>query len=368
MLKNIIFDMGNVLVRFLPDQITARLAQGEDQKLLREHVFSEEWRLLDRGAISQEEAIKRVCDRLPERLHEKARYIIEHQIETLSPDPEMYRLVKELKEKGYQLYLLSNVSVQFHDFWQEIPALHLMDGKVISADLKMVKPEEGIYRFLFDTYHLDPKECFFVDDLPQNIEAGKQLGMDGFCFQGDSMALRKALNCRGVLVDTLEFVRVTQEAQIETLAALAHEIWNQHFVPLIGQDQVDYMLDRFQSYHAMKDQLEHQNYQYYLSVYGGKPVGYTGIQPQPEDHKLFLSKLYLKQEYRGRKFARQAVEFLVSLCKEQGFDGIWLTVNRYNSSTIAAYDKMGFEKIREQVSDIGNGFVMDDYVMEKPVK
>ena len=368
MIRNIIFDMGNVLVRFLPKETAARLVPEEDRDLLCEQVFSEEWKLLDRGTISQEEAVQQVCARLPERLHQPARYIIEHQIETLSPVGEAYRLVEELKEKGYGVYLLSNVSVQFHEFWKEIPVLHLMDGKIISADWKMVKPEEGIYQALFDTYHLRPEECFFVDDLPQNIEGGRRLSMDGFCFQGDVMALRRELCDRGVLVDTLEFVPVTEDGQLRILAQLAHEIWNQHFVPLIGQEQVDYMLEKFQSYSAMKEQMEQKGYQYYLSVYGGKAVGYTGIQPEPEKHKLFLSKLYLKQEYRGRGFARQAVEFLVSFCKEQGLEGIWLTVNRYNSNTIAAYDKMGFEKIREQVSDIGNGFVMDDYVMEKPVK
>lgn len=368
MIKNIIFDMGNVLVRFHPEETAARLVQGEDRNLLQKHVFAEEWKLLDRGTISQEEAIQRVCARLPEHLKEPARYIIEHQIETLTPIEESYRLVKELKAKGYGVYLLSNVSVQFHDFWKEIPALHLMDGKIISADLKIVKPEKAIYNALFETYRLNPEECFFVDDLPQNIEGGKQLLMDGYCFHGDVMALRRALSGQGVTVDLLEFVPVTEESQITTLAELAHEIWNQHFVPLIGQEQVDYMLEKFQSYSAMKEQLEHGGYQYYLSIYGKKPVGYTGVKPEPDRRKLFLSKLYLKKEYRGRGFARQAVEFLVSQCQKQGLNGIWLTVNRYNSNTIAAYDKMGFEKIREQVSDIGNGFVMDDYVMEKPVE
>ena len=82
---------------------------------------------------------------------------------------------------------------------------------------------------------------------------------------------------------------------------------------------------------------------------------------------MFLSKLYLQQEYRGKKIASKAMEFLVALCRERGLKSIWLTVNKHNDITIAIYQKMGFYEIRQQRADIGNGFVMDDYVMQKDV-
>lgn len=85
---------------------------------------------------------------------------------------------------------------------------------------------------------------------------------------------------------------------------------------------------------------------------------------RPEEDALFLSKLYIHSGSRGRGYARQALNFLIQRCKKYGLTKIWLTVNRNNLNTIAAYKKMGFQIVREQVADIGNGFVMDDYIME----
>ena len=98
----------------------------------------------------------------------------------------------------------------------------------------------------------------------------------------------------------------------------------------------------------------------------GKPVGYSGVKP--ENDALFLSKIYITKEYRGKKLARFAMEQYVAYCRKNGLRKIWLTVNRHNSNTIAAYRKMGFETVREQVTEIGGDYVMDDYIMEKPVE
>ena len=152
--------------------------------------------------------------------------------------------------------------------------------------------------------------------------------------------------------------------QILQLSDMAKEIWNEHFTPIIGQEQVDYMLDKFQSPHALQQQLE-DGYAYYIFSVDDTDVGYMGIQPQ--DGKLFLSKLYVKKESRGQGIARRGVEYLCGLCKERGLSSIWLTVNKHNDGTIACYKKLGFHTVREQVTDIGNGFVMDDYIMEKQV-
>ena len=80
---------------------------------------------------------------------------------------------------------------------------------------------------------------------------------------------------------------------------------------------------------------------------------------------MFLSKLYLKKEYRGKKIAKAGIEFLAALCQKEGFSKIRLTCNWYNKNTLAAYDKMGFQVVAEQDADIGNGFVMNDYILEK---
>jgi len=162
----------------------------------------------------------------------------------------------------------------------------------------------------------------------------------------------------------VEFQLVETSQQIEELCTLAKEIWHEHFTPIIGEKQVVYMVDKFQSPHAITAQLK-DGYNYYMIKENGKLIGYTGIHKEKD--ALFLSKLYLHKDSRGKGYARQAINFLVELCKENSLKKIWLTVNRHNLNTIGAYMKMGFVTVREQVADIGNGFVMDDYIMEKTI-
>lgn len=163
----------------------------------------------------------------------------------------------------------------------------------------------------------------------------------------------------------LQFQKVETEEQLVTLAALADAIWHEFFPGIITVEQVDYMVRKFQSYDAMRQQIR-EGYIYYLFALDGEIVGYTGIHPE-ENERLFLSKLYLKKEYRGQGLASEAFEFLVQFCKDHGLGSIWLTVNRYNEHSILVYEKKGFVKVRTQAADIGNGFVMDDYIMEKRV-
>jgi len=163
----------------------------------------------------------------------------------------------------------------------------------------------------------------------------------------------------------LAFHPVRTEEEIGTLARLASEIWNEYFVEIISVEQIDYMVDKFQSYPALTELIGRQGYEYYFMNDGGENVGYIGIKA--EASKLFLSKFYIRKEHRGRGFASQALAFLEGVCRERGLGAVWLTVNRHNDSTIAIYKKKGFEVVREQAADIGNGFVMDDFVMEKAI-
>lgn len=149
---------------------------------------------------------------------------------------------------------------------------------------------------------------------------------------------------------------------VKELSKLADEIWHQHFPCILTDEQIDYMVYNFQSEQAMNSQLEN-GYEYYFLNADNENQGYFGIQPQ-NDGTLFLSKLYLRKSYRGNGFARQAFEFIKEICKKRGYKSIWLTVNKHNDDTIAIYKRFGMEIIRSQVADIGNGFVMDDYVFE----
>ena len=151
------------------------------------------------------------------------------------------------------------------------------------------------------------------------------------------------------------------EKEINDIAILANEIWHQHFIPIIGEAQVEYMVAKFQSYPAITGQIQNDGYEYFQIFIDDKLAGYTGVHA--EDQALFLSKLYIHEDFRGNHLATKALNFLIELCKERGLKKIWLTCNKYNSNTLAIYDHLGFEVTDEQVADIGNGFVMDDYIL-----
>lgn len=162
-------------------------------------------------------------------------------------------------------------------------------------------------------------------------------------------------------MEKFEIIKVNS-SDIKELAAIADEIWHQHFPSILTNEQIDYMVEMFQSEKALNEQIKN-GYEYYFMNVDGKNQGYFGIQPQ-SDGTLFLSKLYLRASQRKKGFARKAFEFMKNLCNQRNYTSIWLTVNKQNSDTIAVYDRFGMKIIRNQVSDIGNGFVMDDYVYE----
>jgi len=199
MIRNIIFDMGNVLRDYAPMLCILPFVQGEDALLIREEMFGkEEWRLLDRGDLTYEEAVALCKNRLPERLHQKLDEIIAHWHEYMPENPQMVELVKALRGNGYHMYLLSNASVRFAVYKDRFEVLKYFDGAIVSAFYHTSKPEEKIYRILFDTYQLKPEDCFFIDDNPDNVEAGRKLGMEGHVFTGDMTSLMMAFLSHGI--------------------------------------------------------------------------------------------------------------------------------------------------------------------------
>ncbi|MGB3637041.1 MAG: GNAT family N-acetyltransferase [Rivularia sp. (in: cyanobacteria)] len=160
----------------------------------------------------------------------------------------------------------------------------------------------------------------------------------------------------------IEFKIVDNPEAISQVAKLAKEIWNQHYSPIIGNEQVSYMLDTIQSEDAIKQQIN-EGYKYYTIINNlidnQVEAGYFSVQDKAE--KLFLSKLYVIDFCRGKGIGKQAIKFIKS-----SFDNyiIQMTVNKNNSDSIAFYKNVGFEIVNDVVTDIGGGFVMDDYVME----
>lgn len=155
---------------------------------------------------------------------------------------------------------------------------------------------------------------------------------------------------------------VITSSEIETTAQLAHKIWNQHYISIIGQDQVDYMVEKFQSVQAISDQFK-KGYEYFLSYYQEKPSGYMALVADEKEKKIMISKIYVDIKFRGLKLGSELLNFAIQKAKEKGCNLLWLTVNKNNSDSIRWYEKRGFKVKEKIVMDIGHGFVMDDYVM-----
>lgn len=170
-----------------------------------------------------------------------------------------------------------------------------------------------------------------------------------------------------------EHVRLGQTTKIDDLSRLATSIVREHFDPIIGPEQNDYMIGLFQTPEAITQQLA-EGYEYSFVC----PPGTTGEEP-PEERRigfvsyqrrgeeLYLSKFYLLASERGKGYSHDMLAFVRQQARRLGCSRISLNVNRNNFQAILAYEHLGFTKVREERRDIGNGFVMDDFVYELPV-
>ncbi len=159
----------------------------------------------------------------------------------------------------------------------------------------------------------------------------------------------------------ISFNKIDTNEKLKIFAKMANEIWHEYFPFLLSPEQIDYMVKKFQSYEVVKSQIA-EGYNYYFIEKDGLICGYIGFKIEKE--YVFLSKLYVKKEYRNSGLGKAALQFLIKTTQRLGLNRIVLTVNKYNESTIAAYKKWGLSTIDSTVTDIGNGFVMDDYIME----
>lgn len=160
----------------------------------------------------------------------------------------------------------------------------------------------------------------------------------------------------------VSFPQVITDQGVAVVAALAEEIWTEHYTPIIGSAQVEYMLANIQSADAIRQQIDHEHFLYYLIESSNEPAGYIGVQLG--DRELFLSKIYVRENERGRGLGRKAVQFVVDLATERNAEKISLTVNKNNEAAIRSYERFGFVNLGSTVKDIGGGFIMDDYRME----
>ena len=159
-----------------------------------------------------------------------------------------------------------------------------------------------------------------------------------------------------------KFTLANTELDYNTIASLAEIIWKEHYIPIIGIQQVDYMLEKFQSAKAIQQQIL-EGASYYIISHEDTNVGYLSFSKKKDS--LFLSKLYVLSSSRGKGIGKSAMDFIQDNAEKKGFTSISLTVNKYNTASIKAYEKMGFKKMKAIVMDIGNGYIMDDFLMEK---
>ena len=203
MIRNVIFDMGGVLIDWDPSVIVARLGLSpEDSALLCREVFGcLEWVAMDHGIMAQREGCERICRRLPPRLHEAvSSCVFDWWKAPLYPIPGMAELIRELKSLGLGIYLLSNAASTLHEYFDRIPASECFDGKLVSADVRLLKPQHEIFELLFERFSLRPEECFFIDDNALNIDGAYAVGMPGAVFFRDFPRLRSELRAAGIPV------------------------------------------------------------------------------------------------------------------------------------------------------------------------
>ena len=195
MIKNIIFDMGNVLLQYDPGVCLHHFVeQEEDRALIRRELFEgPEWVEGDLGHITDEERFDGVSRRVPERLHGELKACTEQWYMCMRPVAGAKEFCGYAKEQGYRLFVLSNASSSFYQYFQRFAPLDYIDGIVVSCDIHMIKPDVRIYQYLLDKYQLMPEESFFIDDMPGNVAGAQKAGIRGAVFHGDFEKIRKSL-------------------------------------------------------------------------------------------------------------------------------------------------------------------------------
>lgn len=194
-IKNVVFDMGNVLMLFDGPYFSAQFTESEADAAALQHTLfgSPAWNLLDSGTISYDTMLRVARAHLDERLWPNLDACFTGWAAYSAPIEQTNALAAELKREGYGIYLLSNAGTHIHDQLSHMPAWSLMDGAVVSGEERLMKPDPAIYRLLCERYGLLPEECLFVDDNADNCEGARAAGMRAVRYAGDVAAIREAL-------------------------------------------------------------------------------------------------------------------------------------------------------------------------------
>ena len=197
MYKNIVFDMGGVLLDFSEARLMEYyFGQFPEQARAQIHGALFEsglWRRMDRGDFDEAGMAREVCALLPEAYHAAVTRLVFHSFEAMPPMP-TNELIPLLKARGQRVYLLTNAPHAFHREKHRLPYLDLFDGVFASCDVGLLKPDAEIYRAFLRKFDLRAEECLFIDDMRANIEGAQRVGMNGHCYEKrDLEALKKEL-------------------------------------------------------------------------------------------------------------------------------------------------------------------------------
>lgn len=162
----------------------------------------------------------------------------------------------------------------------------------------------------------------------------------------------------------IQIQKAETSKDVIAIANLGFVIWQEHYTSIIGEEQVKYMLNKFQTAEAIKDQIN-KGYDYFIIKNDQSPIGYFACENQKRS--LFLSKIYILKDFRGKGIGKRCLNFIIQKGVESGLPYISLSVNKYNENSIQFYIKYGFKKVDAQIKDIGDGYVMDDFIMEKKI-
>ncbi|CMV97723.1 HAD family hydrolase [Streptococcus pneumoniae] len=181
---NIIFDLGNVLIEWNKEKILSKICKNDlEYNLFNKFVFqSNLWIDLDNGKISLEFLENQLIDEMGHQYQDQIHELVWNWFNYVDLYDKVYELIKQLKKKNFQIYVLSNTSSIFHILLDSVlsKVSSVLDGYVISCEVKMMKPQKEIYLSLVNKYQLDIKDCIFLDDLEENVEAARTLGIKAF--------------------------------------------------------------------------------------------------------------------------------------------------------------------------------------------
>ena len=163
----------------------------------------------------------------------------------------------------------------------------------------------------------------------------------------------------------VDFMKVNSPDEVIRVADIADVVWREHYKDILSEEQIEYMIDKFQSPSAIRSQMVNDNYEYYLLDNDEAYIGYVAFVK--EQDAIFVSKVYLLSQFRHKGYGQTVIEKIKEIAKQDGLARLWLTVNKNNVNSIKAYEKYGFEKKDSTITDIGKDFVMDDYIMELQV-